>query len=117
MHLLNNFLIFIIFKPQHFLVPQVPTSLKLIEAGNKDLTLSASISEDDKQCNSTAIEFTCDDVTVSINVELLKSEYVGKLTELHPFMSYNCSAKVRNNAGISESTDVAVFHTKQDGEL
>lgn len=52
-----------------------------------------------------------------MNIELLKSEYTGKLTGLHPFMKYNCSAKVRNNVGVSESTDVAVFHTKQDGEL
>jgi hypothetical protein len=48
-------------------------------------------------------------------VEVLKSQYVGELTGLHPFMKYNCSAKVRNNLGVSESTEVAVFHTKQDG--
>jgi hypothetical protein len=98
-------------------VPKTPTKLQLIEVGNKEMKLSTTISEDDKQCNSTAIEFTCNDVTVVVNVELLNSEYVGKLTGLHPFMKYNCSAKVRNNVGISESTDVAVFHTKQDGEL
>lgn len=117
MQLTTNFSMILKHYFKLFTAPQAPSSLKLIEAGNKYLTLSTSISEDDKQCNSTSIEFTCDDVTVATRVEQQTSEYIGKLTGLHPFMKYNCSAKVRNSLGVSESAEVAVFHTKQDGEL
>lgn len=100
-----------------FTAPTKPTNLKLVDSGNKELTFSTTISEDDKQCKSTNIEFTCDNVTVVVNVEVLTAEYVGRLTELRPFTNYNCMARVTNVIGASEWTDVEVFPTKQDGEF
>lgn len=79
--------------------------------------ISTTISEDDKQCTSTNIEFTCDNVTVVVNVEVLKAEYEAKLTELRPFTNYNCMARVTNIVGASEWTEVKIFPTKQDGEF
>lgn len=97
-------------------VPQPPTKLKLVDSDNKDLRISTSISDNDKHCDSTRIEFTCDNITAVLNVESAKTEYLAKLTGFSPFTTYNCSARVRNNLGVSESTDVEAFQTKQDGD-
>lgn len=63
------------------------------------------------------MEITCNSRTVKVEVSTAQLEYVAILTGLRPFTSFNCSAKVRNNAGDSESTDVQVFSTQQDGEF
>lgn len=97
--------------------PKKPSNLKLIEAGHRELKISTRISKDDKHCRSTSIEFMCNNQTVAITAELSTASYFATLTELNPFTKYNCSARVRNNAGVSESTDVEVFSTKQEGEV
>lgn len=89
----------------------------LLEAGNQELTITTTISDRDKQCNSTAIEFTCNELTVVVDVELYNANYVARLTGLSPFRKFNCSARVTNEIGWSESTDVQVFSTKQDGKI
>lgn len=87
-----------------------------MEASSNGLTLSATISDDDKQCTSTAVVFLCNNITLTVNEEVLTSQYIGKITGLSPFTKFNCSARVQNNLGFSERTDVQVFATKQDGE-
>lgn len=98
-------------------VPKPPTKLKLVEDGKTFLKLSTTIPGDDKQCQSAVIEFTCNDKTVIVNASHLQTEYVGTITALNPFKTFNCSARVKNNVGASESTDVEMFATMQDGEL
>jgi hypothetical protein len=95
----------------------MPTDLTLVEATNTELKMSTRISEDDKQCNSTQVEFTCNDKVAIVDVVLLSEGYVGSITGLRPFTKFNCSARVRNGVGVSESTDIKVFPTKQDGSL
>lgn len=60
--------------------------------------------------------FTCNEAQVTVNVDLLQEEYLGKVTGLRPFTKYNCSVHVRNTVGVSESTEVQIFTTDQDGE-
>ena len=74
------------------------------------------LSDDDKQCKSTAVEFLCDNFALIVNAEVLTSKYVGKITGLSPFSSYNCSARVLNKRGVSNRTEAQQFATKQDGE-
>lgn len=81
-----------------------------------ELTVSATISDDDKQCMSTVVEFVCNDIAIIVSAEVLSTLYVGKITGLSPFKSYNCSASVQNKLGVSERTEIQVFATNQDGE-
>lgn len=88
-----------------------------MESGISFLTLSAMISEDDRQCSTAAIEFSCNNDTLIVKAELFTSQFVGNLTGLSPFKKYKCFARVVNKNGLSERTEVQVFATKQDGKL
>ncbi|CRK94349.1 CLUMA_CG007863, isoform A [Clunio marinus] len=94
--------------------PQPPSELQLVKAGINDLMILTKISEDDKQCKSTVIEIMCNNLTVSLKIDVFEEKYVGQLTKLNPFSNYHCSARVINNVGKSKSTDSKVFKTTQD---
>lgn len=78
--------------------------------------MSASISEQDKHCSSSVIEFKCNDHIALVNADVPSASYVAKLTGLSPFKKYNCTARVKNIVGASQSTEIKLFSTKQDGK-
>lgn len=88
----------------------------MIDVGSRDLTVSALLSERDKHCVSSSIVFRCDEHFVEVDADVASAIYIAKLTGLSPFRKYNCSAKARNNVGTSQSTEVKIFSTKQDGK-
>ncbi|KAL7041862.1 hypothetical protein ACKWTF_000928 [Chironomus riparius] len=99
------------------LAPTKPSKPQLINAGNRELTISSSISDNDKRCvtmTSTFIEFTCNNIIVEEKITRSQSQYSMKIPHLHPNTKYECIAKVKNLNGTSEKSEATVFETLQD---
>ncbi|XP_070507086.1 phosphatidylinositol phosphatase PTPRQ-like [Chironomus tepperi] len=99
------------------LAPTKPSKPQLINAGNRELIISSSISDNDKRCvgmTSTFIEFTCNNIVIEQEINRSQSQYSVKIPNLHPNSKYECVAKVKNSNGTSEKSDANEFETLQD---
>lgn len=108
---------FILF--QFLPAPSKPSKPQLINAGNRELIISSSISDNDKRCvemTSTFIEFTCNNKVIDEKITRSQSQYSVKIPNLHPNTKYECIVKVKNLNGTSEKSEATVFETLQDCE-
>lgn len=91
---------------------------KLLKAERFYLEIETEINENDRQCISTIIELKCNDITVErTTVEISETKYNGTITGLSPFTNYSCSARVKNDIGASEWSDIAIVATKSTGKI